>query len=338
MSRTVEPPGVPMPRQLSRRTALAGLGAVLLAGCTDRPVFPAVPDLPDGTETPNPEPVPSVTVTAATGEVEVPGAPVRVVVLDTAELDSAFTLGIPPVGAARAPADRELPDYWPASWLERIGIVGDIGSPDGARIAALTPELILSNQTRDGAHYDTLRAIAPTVLSRTTGFPWKENFQLHAQALSRQAQAAAVIAEYGRHVGRATRAIGDAGSGGKRISLVRFVEGSPTVRLYGKQNFPGTLLADLQLGRPDPQNVDQFAVEVPPDRIAQADGDYLFYSTYGDPAKAGTDAVLAGAGWQALGAVKAHRAFPVDDQLWYQGIGYTGANLILAELQRLLGA
>ncbi|WP_457030382.1 ABC transporter substrate-binding protein [Kitasatospora sp. P5_F3] len=327
-----------MPRQLSRRTALAGLGASLLAGCTSSPVTPAVPDLPTGTETPSPAPVPNVTVTAATGEVEVPGAPVRVVVLDTAELDSAITLGIPPVGAARAPADQGLPDYWPAAWRDRITQIGDIGSPDTARIAALDPELILGNQTRDGAYYDALRAIAPTVLTRTTGFPWKENFQLHAQALGRRAQGAVTAAEYDRHVGRATQAIGNAGSGGRRISVVRFVEGSPTVRLYGKQNFIGTLLADLQLGRPAPQNVDRFAVEVPPDRIAEADGDFLFYSTYGDPAKAGTDAVLAGPGWQALGAVQAHRAFPVDDQLWFEGIGYTGANQILAELQHFLGA
>jgi iron complex transport system substrate-binding protein len=327
-----------MPRQLSRRTALAGLGAVLLAGCTDRPTPPDVPDLPSGTVTPSPAPVPSVTVTAATGDVQVPGAPVRVVVLDTAELDSAFTLGIPPVGAARAPADQGLPTYWPAAWRDLITVVGDIGSPDTARIAALAPELILGNQSRDGAYYDALRTLAPTVLTRTTGYPWKDNFQLHAQALGRRAQGVVTAAEYGRHVARTTRAIGDAGSGGRRISVVRFVEGSPTVRLYGKQNFIGTLLADLQLGRPDPQNVDRFAVEVPPTQIAQADGDFLFYSTYGDPAKAGTDAVLAGAGWQALGAVKAHRAFPVDDQLWFQGIGYTGANLILAELQRYLGA
>ncbi|MER5865774.1 iron-siderophore ABC transporter substrate-binding protein [Kitasatospora sp. NPDC002040] len=327
-----------MPRQFSRRTTLAGLGAALLAGCTSSPALPAAPELPTGTELPSPAPVPSTTVTTATGEVAVPGAPSRVVVLDTAELDSAFTLGVPPVGAARAAADPGLPDYWPASWLARVGGVGVIGNPDTGLIAALAPDLILGNRTRDGDRYDALRAIAPTVLTETTGYPWKDDFQLHAQALGRRRQAAAVTAEYERHVGRATRAIGDAGSGGRRISVVRFVEGSPTVRLYGRQSFIGSLLTDLGLGRPDPQNVDRFAVEVPPDRIAQADGDLLLYSTYGNPARALTDAVLAGPGWQGLGAVKAHRAFPVDDQLWFEGIGYTGANLILAELQRFLGA
>lgn len=331
-----------MPRQLSRRAALAGLsgvGAAWLTGCTSSALGPPASSSPStrGSGTPSPARPPGVTVNAATGPVVVPGAPLRVVALDTAEMDSAMTLGITPVGAARAPADRSFLGYWPASRLAEITYVGDIGSPDDMQIRSVQPELILSNQTRDGAHHAALSRIAPTVLSQTTGYPWKANFQLHAQALSRQAQAAAVVAAYGRHVGQTVQSIASAGSAGKRISIVRFVEGRPTVRLYGRQSFIGTLLTDLQLGRPDPQNVDAFDVEVPPDQLAKADGDFLFYSTYGDPAKAGTEAALASGPWKALGAVQAHRAFPVDDQLWFQGIGYTGANLILAELQRYLG-
>ncbi|MDH6577582.1 ABC transporter substrate-binding protein [Kitasatospora sp. MAP5-34] len=325
-----------MPRQLSRRTALSGLGAALLTGCTSS-VLGGPVSLATGSETPSPPALPSVTVTTVNGPVVVPGAPLRVVALDTAELDSAMTLGITPVGAARAAADQGLPDYWPASRLAEIAYVGTIGNPDPTLVAAVRPQLILSNRTRDAAHYDTLRRIAPTVFTETTGYPWKADFQLHAQALSRQDQAAAVVAAYGRHVVQTIAAIGSAGSSGKRISIVRFVEGSPTIRLYGRQSFIGTLLADLQLGRPAAQNIDAFDVEVPPDQIAKADGDYLFYSTYGDPAKTATAATLAGAAWKALGAVQGHRAFPVDDQLWFEGIGYTGANLILAELQRALG-
>ncbi|MGW2399068.1 ABC transporter substrate-binding protein [Kitasatospora sp. NPDC001664] len=322
-----------MPRQLTRRAALAGLGAVLLTGCTDqRPDTRAT----DPVIEISPSPTPSVTVDTPNGPVQVPGGPTRLVVLDTAELDSAFTLGIPPLAASRPAADPGLPDYFPAAWLAPVRSAGTVGSPDYAAIRAERPELLLGNQTRDAAHYEDLRAIGPTVLTATTGYPWKDNFRVHARALGREQQADAVTAEYGRHIGRAAQAIGAAGNGGARISLVRFVEGSPTVRLYGRQNFPGTLLADLRLGRPPEQDVDAFDVEVTPDQIGRADGDFLLYATYGDPARAGTDAVLASPAWQSLGAVRAHRAFPVDDRLWYQGIGYTGANLIVAELQRLL--
>ncbi|MEV4559640.1 ABC transporter substrate-binding protein [Kitasatospora sp. NPDC049285] len=334
-----------MSRPLSRRAAFAGLGAVLLTGCGPRPLPVELP-LPDRsgsgspspTPTPTPTPTPSATVTGADGPVVVPGGPIRVVALDTAELDSAMTLGITPVGAAKAPLDAGPPDYWPASRLARVAVVGDIAAPpDAAAIGATRPQLILSSQLRDGAHLAALQALAPTVLTRTTGAPWKENFQLHAAALDRRDQAAAVVAGYARHVDQATRTLAAAGAAGRRISLVRFVEGSPTVRLYARQNFPGSVLADLGLPRPDPQNTDQFAVEVTPDQLAQADGDVLLYAGYGDPDRSGLTAALASPAWQSLGAVRSHHAFPVDDRLWFQGIGYTGAHFLIAELLHLLG-
>ncbi|MFI6848722.1 ABC transporter substrate-binding protein [Kitasatospora sp. NPDC050467] len=319
---------------ITRRTLLAGLGAAALTGCSTRHTTPPA-DTVAATVTPSPTPLPPVTVNTATGPVLVPGAPMRVVALDTAEFDSALTLGITPVGAALAPLDSGFPDYWPTSRLSGITRVGDIGNPDLSAIRALRPDLILSNQTRDGARYDQLREIAPTVLTQTTGAPWKGDFQVHAQALSRQEAAAAFVGSYQRHVSQVIQALAGAKASGRKVSLVRFVEGGG-IRLYGRQNFLGTVLADVQLGRPDAQNTDQFDVEIPIDQLAKADGDLLVYATYGNPA--GTAAVLAMPAWQSLGAVRAHRAFEVDDQLWFQGIGYTGANYVLAELQRFLGA
>ncbi|MFJ8472132.1 ABC transporter substrate-binding protein [Kitasatospora sp. NPDC094011] len=328
-----------MPR-IARRTLLAGLGGAALTACTGSGGRSAQPPTTDGFEASgsfSPTPVPPVTVNAATGPVLVPGAPLRVVVLDTDVLDSALTLGITPLGAALPAADTGFPAYWPASRTAEIRRVGPAGAPDLEAVRLLRPDLILSNQARDGDRFDQLRELAPTVLSQTTGAPWKANFQLHAQALSRVAAGAAFVAAYQKHAGQVAQALSAAKLSGQRVSLVRFTEGGG-IRLFGRQSFPGTVLADAQVARPDPQNVDQSDFEVPPDQIGRADGDLLLYATYGDPARAGTDATLASPAWQALGAVKAHRAFPVDDQLWFQGIGYTGANFMLDELQRFLGA
>ncbi|GJF28241.1 ABC transporter substrate-binding protein [Kitasatospora sp. NE20-6] len=339
-----------MPHQPTRRAVLtalaAGTGAALtgtaLTGCTTHSVRSTAPAASAGgatpTDSPSPRPTPSVTVTTATGPVAVPGGPVRVVVLGSPELDSAMTLGITPVGATRSALDPGLPDYWPASRLAEIAHVGDTGSPDPARIRAVEPQVVLGSQDRDGTRLATLQRIAPTVLTRTPGPPWKENFQLHAQTLGRQEQAAAVTSEYRRHTDRATAVIRDAGSGGRRISVLRFVEGPPPgVRTYGRQSFLGTVFTDLGLGRPDLQNTAQDEIDLPPGQLGRADADFLFYATYGDPGRAGTTATLAGPVWQSLGVVRAHRAFPVDDQLWFQGVGYTGANLLIGELQRFLG-
>ncbi|MFJ6620975.1 ABC transporter substrate-binding protein [Kitasatospora sp. NPDC091335] len=327
-----------MPR-ISRRTFLTGLGGAALAGtagCTARPPAPGASDGLGTGASPSPSPVPPVTVNAATGPVVVPGAPMRVVVLDTDVLDSALTLGITPVGAALPGRDTRYPAYWPDSRTAGIRLVGPAGAPDLPTVRALRPDLILSSQTRDGDRYEQLREIAPTVLTQTTGAPWKANVQLHAQALSREAAAAAFAGSYQKHAGQVAQTLAAAKLSGRRVSLVRFVEGGG-IRMFGRQSFPGTVLADAQVGRPDAQNVDQPDVEVPPDQLARVDGDLLLYATYGDPDLSGANATLASPGWRALGAVKGHRAFPVDDQLWFQGIGYTGANYLLDELQRFLG-
>ncbi|MGW2376271.1 MULTISPECIES: ABC transporter substrate-binding protein [Kitasatospora] len=327
-----------MPR-IARRTLLAGLGGAALTACTSSSggSQPPTPDGIEATGSPSPAPVPPVTVNAANGPVLVPGEPQRVVVLDTDVLDSALTLGITPVGAALPAADTRFPDYWPASRTAEIRLVGPAGAPDLAAVRALRPDLILSNQSRDGDRYDQLRGIAPTVLTQTSGAPWKVNFQLHAQALSRVAAAAAFVTAYQKHAGQVAQTLSEAKLSGRRVSLVRFVEGGG-IRLFGRQSFPGIVLADAGVARPDAQNVDQSDFEIPLDQLAKADGDLLLYATYGDPARAGTDATLASPDWQALGAVKAHRVLEVDDQLWFQGIGYTGANFMLDELQRFLGA
>ncbi|SOB82572.1 ABC transporter substrate-binding protein [Streptomyces sp. 1331.2] len=324
-----------MPR-IARRTLLAGLGGAALVACTGG-ATPRPVEVTGANGSPSAVPVPPVTVTAATGPVLVPGEPMRVVVLDTDVLDSALTLGITPVGAALPARDTRYPDYWPTGRTTGIRLVGPAGAPDLPTVRALRPDLILSNQARDGDRYDQLRELAPTVLTQTTGAPWKANFQLHAQALSREAAAEAFVGSYQKHAGQVAQALSAAKLSGRKVSLVRFVEGGG-IRLSGRQSFPGTVLSDAGVGRPDAQNVDQSDFEIPPDQLGKADGDLLLYATYGDPGRAGTEATLASPGWQALGAVRAHRAFPVDDQLWFQGIGYTGANYVLAELQRFLGA
>lgn len=247
-----------MHRPPSRRAVLGAALTAALGACDPTPGIQG-PQAAGGAS-----PAAQAVVTAATGTVVVPDQPLRVVVLDTPELDSAMTLGITPVGASRAAAERGLPSYWPASRLAEVAGTGTIGAPDLAAIRALRPELILSNLDRDGARYDALSRIAPTVLSRGTGYTWKENLQLHARALGRQAAAEAVVTAYRAQLAQTSHALGGPGStAGRRISVVRFVQGG-RIRLYGRQNFLGTILADLQLGRPEAQNVDRFDVEVTP--------------------------------------------------------------------------
>lgn len=278
------------------------------------------------------------TVDTAMGKVAVPDHPERVVVLDTAELDSAITLGVRPVGATSAGTSSGFLDYLPKDEVAGIKNVGEIASPNLEAIAALKPDLILSSKVRDGAHYDALSKIAPTVLTESTGAPWKANFRVHAAALGRTAQANTVVAAYQAHVAKVTAALGGSGkAAATKVSMVRFVEGAD-IRLYGNASYIGTVLKDVGLSRPSVQDVNQLSVDVSPEQIDKADGDALFYATYGDPKAAKETQVTAGTLWKHLPAVATGRAHRVDDELWYQGIGYTAADKVLDELQQDLTA
>ncbi|WUH93031.1 iron-siderophore ABC transporter substrate-binding protein [Streptomyces sp. NBC_00433] len=277
-------------------------------------------------------------VDTAMGPVAVPDHPRRVVVLDTAELDSAVTLGVKPVGATSAGTSSGFLDYLPPDEVAGIKNVGEIADPNLEAVAALKPDLILSSKVRDGAHYDALSKIAPTVLTETTGAPWKADFQLHAAALGRTAQAAQAVAAYQDHVKEVTAALGGAAkAAATKVSMVRFVEGAD-IRLYGNASYIGTVLKDVGLSRPSVQDVDRLSVDVSPEQIDKADGDALFYAAYGDPKAAKETQVLGSSLWKRLTAVRAGRAHQVDDQLWYQGIGYTAAGKLLDLLRQDLTA
>nr|BFF26460.1 hypothetical protein GCM10025732_44250 [Glycomyces mayteni] len=122
------------------------------------------------------------TVEHAMGTTEVPVDPQRVVVLDTDKIDTALSLGITPIGAART-SEAELPTY--LGDLSGVTVVGTSAEPDLEAIEQLKPDLILGSKFRQEEFYDELDAIAPTVFTELVGLTWKENFLLDGEALGR---------------------------------------------------------------------------------------------------------------------------------------------------------
>ncbi len=263
------------------------------------------------------------------GTTEVPANPERVVVLDLGELDSAVALGVTPVGAVKAPVDEGLLSYLEDD-LQGVQLVGEIGEPDLEAIAALQPDLILGSDVRVKDFYDELSAIAPTVFSETVGVAWKENFQLHAQALGREDEAATLMAEYDEHA----KAVGQKVPDDTEVSIVRFVPGE--IRLYAKENFIGTVLEDAGIARPAVQDVEEFDVTISPEQVDKAAGDVIFVGTYGDPAETDNPTVLGGPLWKRLPAVQAGDVHQVDDDIWFLGTGVGAADLVLDELEQTL--
>ncbi|MEV0259471.1 iron-siderophore ABC transporter substrate-binding protein [Streptomyces sp. NPDC050732] len=278
------------------------------------------------------------TVKTAMGDVKVPEKPRRVVVLDTAELDSAITLGVQPVGSTHVEAESGFLNYLPKDKVSGIKDVGEMLNPNMEAIAALKPDLILTSKIRHAAKYDQLKAIAPTVMTETTGYPWKENFQLHAEAMGKQAEAEKVVADYKAHAKKVTTAIGGPAKAERtEVNVIRFIEGAD-IRLYGDQSYIATLLKDVGLGRApiSAKAKDGFSYDLSPEKIDLADTDVIFQSTYGDPKKAKQTQTVGSGLWKNMKAVKSGNVHTVDDELWIQGIGYTAADKILDEMQAAL--
>jgi iron complex transport system substrate-binding protein len=267
------------------------------------------------------------TITHARGTTRLEQKPTRVVVLDTGEIDAVLSLGTVPVGIATP--NGTIPSYL----QEQVAGATNIGSLDGLRleaIAALQPDLILGSQLRVDQLYDQLSQIAPTVLSIRPGFPWKENLLLAGAALGEETKAIELLNDYQRRADAVRAALPSPPT----VSLLRFMP--DRIRLYANLSFIGVILRDIGLPRPPNQDVQELAAEISQERIADADADWIFYSSYGPPDRTAEQAVVGGELWNRLGAVQRGTARPVDDEVWFLGLGPTGAFRALEDLQEFL--
>jgi iron complex transport system substrate-binding protein len=266
----------------------------------------------------------------AMGETAVPLHPQRVVVLDSGELDAAVALGVTPVGSFTLFEGEGFLSYLKEK-LAGVQPVGTISPPNLEAIAALKPDLILSNKTRHEAIYDKLSAIAPTVFAASVGAVWRDNFKLYAEALGREQEGAQVIAAYEARLAAFKQGMGDRLT--TQVSVLRVVEDG--VRIIHEQMYIGVILADAGLARPSSQEQDDRFALVSLEQIPDMDGDVIFVSYYGKN-DAAFKQLLAQPLWKANKAVAAGKVYPVDDDAWQTGLGYVAANLVIDDLERFL--
>lgn len=327
-------------RHVPRRGALGAVAVALLAGCaaqveaspTGAAGSPAASATAEATGTGEASGGDGATRTVvhARGTTEVPADAERVVVLDTGELDAVVSLGVVPVGAVTSDVSTSLVDYLGPE-LEGVAPVGTIGEPNLEAVAALDPDLVLSNTVRHEDLYDELSAIAPTVFAADVGDTWKETLRLAAEALGEQPRAEQLLAGYEQRAAEVGDRLAGGDPGSFEVSVVRFLPGQ--TRAYGQASFVGTVLADAGLARPEQQQVDETFVEVSPELLSGADGDLLVTTVYGDPADTDVAAVTAGPLWQQLGAVRRGDVLRAPDDTWMLGIGVTAAHLVLDDLE-----
>jgi iron complex transport system substrate-binding protein len=276
------------------------------------------------------------TIKHVMGETPVPTQPKRVVILTNEGTEALLALGIKPVGAVQSWTGNPWYEHIKAD-MQGVTVVGKEGEPNLESIAALKPDLIIGNKMRHEKIYEQLKAIAPTVYSETLRGQWKENFKLYADTVNKKDEGDKVIADFDKRVETIRQKLGDKIN--TKVSMVRFMAGD--TRIYYKDTFSGIILDQIGLKRPDSQNKNEFAAtKVPRERTPEMDGDVIFYFTYetgnGDASKLEeqwTNDPL----WKNLSAVKADKAFRVDDAIWNTAGGVKAANLMLDDLQKRFG-
>ena len=171
------------------------------------------------------------------------------------------------------------------------------------------------------------------------GAKWQDNLRATAAAVGRADAAGDLIdgfTELAKQKGMANDAPHF------QASIVQFTD--TTMRVYGTENFPASVLADVGVDRPAAQRfTDKPYIEIgisdadlggSPD-LSPADGDIVYLSFASQAAKDRAPAVLDSAPWRKLSANRDNRVFVVNNEVWQTGQGIVAARGIVDDLRWL---
>ncbi|MEM6591327.1 MAG: iron-siderophore ABC transporter substrate-binding protein [Cyanobacteria bacterium P01_C01_bin.73] len=308
--------------QLTQRAGQILAAAVgLMAACQQAPIATSDPLIG-----------PTRTVEHSMGIAQVPVAPQRVVVLDTAPLDAVIALGVEPVGTI---VYGSTPAYLGAA-ADTIAVVGDGNKPDLEAVLALDPDLILGSKIGTDKIYPRLIQIAPTVLAAGSGRAgnWQTHFRLYAQALGKSEQAEELLQNYQDRAQTLRQAL--VAPQNIEISVLSPYEGQ--ISAYTTGSFSGSVLADVGLSRTPAQDLpEEYAIQLSREALPQLEGDFIFlvYSDY-FPGSIQTEDFAADPVWSQLKAVQSDRVCQVSAEVWLAGRSLLAAQQILSDIEQCI--
>lgn len=274
--------------------------------------------------------------------VAVPADPQRIVVLSGDQLDTLCALGLQSrvVGAALPDGSSSQPAYLGGA-VHAVPGVGTRSHPDVNAIAAAHPDLILGSQGLTPTLYPQLTAIAPTVFTAAPGAAWEDNLRAVGAATGRGAAVDALLGGFSQ---RATDIGARHDASHYQASIVQLT--ANTIRVYGANNFPASVLGAVGVDRPAAQRfTDKPYIEIGatdadlaknPD-LSSADADVVYVSC-NTPAAADRAAVILDSNpWRKLSANRDNRVYVVNDEIWQTGEGLIAARGIVDDL-RLVNA
>lgn len=266
-----------------------------------------------------------------------PGAPdpQRIVVLDSAAMDSVCALGLQDrvVGAGSATGRTPQPGYL-GDAVSALPSVGPAAAPDVDRIAQAAPDLILGSAPASAELADRLPAVAPTVFVGDDPVQWKSRFLAAGRALGRSGAAQQALDAYTADAARIGTEINARQT---QASVVRF--GPDTAAVEGPGSFAGQVLADVGVQRPAVQRIETASRDLADlGGLPAAEGDLIYVSFDGPDGLEHGTSVMESDAWYDLGAVADNRTFAVDDEIWHAGHGLVAARAVVTDLQQSLNA
>ncbi|OBG87845.1 Fe3+-citrate ABC transporter substrate-binding protein [Mycobacterium sp. E802] len=263
---------------------------------------------------------------------ELRGDPQRIVALSGDQLDALCALGLQSrIVAAALPAGSDQQPSYLGRVIHEVAPAGTREAPDLAALEAAKPELILGSAALTPSSFGALSAIAPTVFTGAPGAGWRDTLRAVGEATGRAEAAADLIAKFD-DAARDAGAQNDAGH--FQASVVQLTEN--TVRVYGANNFPGSVLAAVGLDRPAAQRF----TDKPYEELSTTDADYriadadIVYVSFASPeARDHAPAILDSPAWRALSATRDNRVFVVNNEVWQTGQNIVAARGILDDLR-----
>jgi ABC-type Fe3+-hydroxamate transport system substrate-binding protein len=274
--------------------------------------------------------------------VQVPAEPQRIVVLSGDLLDAVCALGLQSrvVGAALPDGSTSQPSYL-GNAVHGLPGVGTRSAPDLRGIGAVHPDLILGSVGLTPKLYPQLAAIAPTVFTAAPGAAWEDNLRTAGAATARGAAVDALINGFSQ---RATQVGATHDAAHYQASIVQLT--TNTMRVYGANNFPASVLTAVGVDRPASQRfTDKAYLEFgttdadlakAPD-FSAADADVIYVSCASPAAAERAATVFDSDPWRKLSANHDNRVYVVNDEVWQTGEGLIAARGIVDDL-RLVNA
>ncbi|ALP35363.1 Fe3+-citrate ABC transporter substrate-binding protein [Paenibacillus sp. IHB B 3084] len=268
-----------------------------------------------------------VTVKDDHGEVKLDKPAERIVVLEWTFTEDLIALGVQPVGNA----DNDDYKLWvtqEAKLADSVTDIGTRGEPNLEAIAALKPDLIISNADNNAAIYAQLKGIAPTIEYdpyKGNGYDYDrmvEIFKQIAIATGKTEQADKVLSELDQHYIEAKATLEKAGKANSHYALTQAftAQNAASLRMFKDNSLVvGTLaklgmVNDWKSDKTEKYGFSTVGIEALP---AVQDSHFIYITQKTDDVFGA--AMKNNSVWKELNFVKEKRIYPLDGTTWTFG-------------------